>query len=89
MTQLLASHTIGPKPYAGSSCCMVMTFIASTAATSTAAEGITVSISPASTLDLADVDIPLDERNLAYRAAGLISFEGMQLRTDVGEPVRV
>jgi phosphoribosylamine---glycine ligase len=30
-----------------------------------------------------------EARDLAYRAAGLISFEGMQLRMDVGEPVRV
>ena len=43
------------------------------AATSTATEGITVSISPASTLDLEDLDIPLDDRNLAYKAAAIMA----------------
>ena len=43
------------------------------AATSTATPGITVSIAPASTLDLDDVDIPLDERNLAYKAAAIMA----------------
>lgn len=43
------------------------------AATSTAKPGITVSISPASTLDLDDVEIPLDERNLAYKAAAIMA----------------
>lgn len=43
------------------------------AATSTEAPGITVSISPDSTLDLDGVDIPLDERNLAYKAAALMA----------------
>jgi 4-diphosphocytidyl-2-C-methyl-D-erythritol kinase len=43
------------------------------AATSTETPGITVSISPASTLDLDDVDIPLDERNLAYKAAAIMA----------------
>ncbi|MEZ2389781.1 4-(cytidine 5'-diphospho)-2-C-methyl-D-erythritol kinase [bacterium RCC_150] len=42
------------------------------AATSTEAPGISVSISPASTLDLDGVDIPLDERNLAYKAAAIM-----------------
>src|SRR5881409_2569827 len=43
------------------------------AATSTEAPGVTVSISPASTLDLDGVDIPPDERNLAYKAAAIMS----------------
>jgi 4-diphosphocytidyl-2-C-methyl-D-erythritol kinase len=43
------------------------------AATSTASDGITVSISPDSTLDLDGVDIPLDERNLAYKAAAIMA----------------
>jgi 4-diphosphocytidyl-2-C-methyl-D-erythritol kinase len=43
------------------------------AATSTETPGITVSINPASTLDLDDVDIPLDERNLAYKAAAIMA----------------
>ncbi|MDQ0679458.1 4-diphosphocytidyl-2-C-methyl-D-erythritol kinase [Arthrobacter pascens] len=43
------------------------------AATTTETPGITVSISPASTLDLDDVDIPLDERNLAYKAAAIMA----------------
>ncbi|GAA4042982.1 4-(cytidine 5'-diphospho)-2-C-methyl-D-erythritol kinase [Arthrobacter methylotrophus] len=42
------------------------------AATSTEEPGITVSIGPASTLDLDGVDIPLDERNLAYKAAAIM-----------------
>ncbi|MDQ0029239.1 4-(cytidine 5'-diphospho)-2-C-methyl-D-erythritol kinase [Arthrobacter bambusae] len=42
------------------------------AATSTEGPGITVSIDPASTLDLDGVDIPLDERNLAYKAAAIM-----------------
>jgi 4-diphosphocytidyl-2-C-methyl-D-erythritol kinase len=43
------------------------------AATSTDTGEITVSISPASTLDLDGVDIPLDERNLAYKAAAIMA----------------
>ncbi|MDI2036411.1 4-(cytidine 5'-diphospho)-2-C-methyl-D-erythritol kinase [Paenarthrobacter nitroguajacolicus] len=43
------------------------------AATSTEGTGITVSISPDSTLDLDGVDIPLDERNLAYKAAAIMA----------------
>jgi 4-diphosphocytidyl-2-C-methyl-D-erythritol kinase len=43
------------------------------AATSTETPGITVSISPASTLDLDGVDIPLDEKNLAYKAAAIMA----------------
>lgn len=43
------------------------------AATSTEAPGITVSISPDSTLDLVDVDIPLDGNNLAYKAAAIMA----------------
>lgn len=43
------------------------------AATSTETGGITVSISPNSTLDLDGVDIPLDERNLAYKAAAIMA----------------
>ncbi|MET3720294.1 4-diphosphocytidyl-2-C-methyl-D-erythritol kinase [Arthrobacter sp. UYEF21] len=43
------------------------------AATSTQTPGITVSISPASTLDLDGVDIPLDENNLAYKAAAMMA----------------
>jgi 4-diphosphocytidyl-2-C-methyl-D-erythritol kinase len=43
------------------------------AATSTPTPGITVSISPASTLDLDGVDIPLDENNLAYKAAAMMA----------------
>ncbi len=42
-------------------------------ATSTEAPGITVSISPDSTLDLDGVDIPLDENNLAYKAAAIMA----------------
>ncbi|MGO4856486.1 4-(cytidine 5'-diphospho)-2-C-methyl-D-erythritol kinase [Arthrobacter sp. 2MCAF14] len=42
------------------------------AATSTEGPGITVSIAPSSTLDLDGVDIPLDERNLAYKAAAIM-----------------
>ena len=42
------------------------------AATSTDTGEITVSISPASTLDLDGADIPLDERNLAYKAAAIM-----------------
>ncbi|WP_405475114.1 4-(cytidine 5'-diphospho)-2-C-methyl-D-erythritol kinase [Paenarthrobacter ilicis] len=42
-------------------------------ATSTENDGITVSISPDSTLDLDGVDIPLDERNLAYKAASIMA----------------
>ncbi|WP_066286263.1 4-(cytidine 5'-diphospho)-2-C-methyl-D-erythritol kinase [Arthrobacter sp. B6] len=42
-------------------------------ATSTVSPGITVSISPDSTLDLDDVDIPLDENNLAYKAAAIMA----------------
>ncbi|SFU02305.1 4-(cytidine 5'-diphospho)-2-C-methyl-D-erythritol kinase [Arthrobacter sp. ov118] len=43
------------------------------AATSTENGGITVSISDASTLDLDGVDIPLDHRNLAYKAAAIMA----------------
>ena len=43
------------------------------AATSTDTGEITVGISPASTLDLDGVDIPLDERNLAYKAAAIMA----------------
>lgn len=43
------------------------------AATSTQTPGITVSISPASTLDLDGVDIPLDGNNLAYKAAAMMA----------------
>jgi 4-diphosphocytidyl-2-C-methyl-D-erythritol kinase len=43
------------------------------AATSTETPGITVSISPDSTLDLDDVEIPLDENNLAYKAAAIMA----------------
>ncbi|MBO1266491.1 4-(cytidine 5'-diphospho)-2-C-methyl-D-erythritol kinase [Arthrobacter cavernae] len=43
------------------------------AATSTETGGITVSISPNSTLDLDGVDIPLDGRNLAYKAAAIMA----------------
>jgi 4-diphosphocytidyl-2-C-methyl-D-erythritol kinase len=42
-------------------------------ATSTEAPGITVSLSPDSTLDLDDVDIPLDQNNLAYKAAAIMA----------------
>jgi 4-diphosphocytidyl-2-C-methyl-D-erythritol kinase len=42
------------------------------AATSTEGPGITISIAPSSTLDLDGVDIPLDERNLAYKAAAIM-----------------
>lgn len=42
------------------------------AATSTDGHGITVSIAPSSTLDLDGADIPLDERNLAYKAAAIM-----------------
>jgi 4-diphosphocytidyl-2-C-methyl-D-erythritol kinase len=42
-------------------------------ATSTAVDGITISISPDSTLDLDGVDIPLDSSNLAYRAAAIMA----------------
>ena len=43
------------------------------AATSTETPGITVSISPDSTLDLDAVDIPLDGNNLAYKAAAIMA----------------
>jgi 4-diphosphocytidyl-2-C-methyl-D-erythritol kinase len=43
------------------------------AATSTQTPGITVSISPASTLELDGVDIPLDGNNLAYKAAAMMA----------------
>ncbi len=43
------------------------------AATSTDNGKITVSISDASTLDLDGVDIPLDHRNLAYKAAAIMA----------------
>lgn len=42
------------------------------AATRTDAPGITVSIAPSSTLDLDGAEIPLDERNLAYKAAAIM-----------------
>ena len=43
------------------------------AATSTDTGEITVSISDASTVDLDGVDIPLDHRNLAYKAAAIMA----------------
>ncbi|WP_285241007.1 4-(cytidine 5'-diphospho)-2-C-methyl-D-erythritol kinase [Pseudarthrobacter sp. MEB009] len=43
------------------------------AATSTESPGITVSLSPESSLDLDAVDIPLDAGNLAYRAAAIMA----------------
>lgn len=43
------------------------------AATSTETPGISVSISPDSTLDLDDVVIPLDGNNLAYKAAAIMA----------------
>ena len=43
------------------------------AATSTATPGITISLSPESTLDLDSVDIPLDSTNLAYKAAAIMA----------------
>ena len=43
------------------------------AATSTEVPGITISISGDSTLDLDGVDIPLDETNLAYKAAAIMA----------------
>src|SRR6476619_6525394 len=62
------------------------------AATSTANNGITVSISPASTLDLDGVDIPLDERNLAYKAAAIMAdvsehSTGVHIEITKGVPV--
>ena len=30
-----------------------------------------------------------EARDRAYEAAALVSFEGMQMRSDIGEPVRV
>jgi 4-diphosphocytidyl-2-C-methyl-D-erythritol kinase len=42
-------------------------------ATSTEAPGITVSLSPDSTLDLDGVDIPLDGNNLAHKAAAIMA----------------
>ena len=56
----------------------------------TALEGDRLVVSGGRVLNVSAVGADLAEaRDLAYRAAGLISFEGMQLRTDVGEPVRV
>ena len=56
----------------------------------TALEGGRLVVSGGRVLNVSAVGADLAEaRDLAYRAAGLISFEGMQLRTDVGEPVRV
>ena len=43
------------------------------AATSTAAPGITISLSPESTVDLDAVDIPLDSSNLAHKAAAIMA----------------
>jgi 4-diphosphocytidyl-2-C-methyl-D-erythritol kinase len=43
------------------------------AATSTAAPGITISLSPESTVDLDAVDIPLDSGNLAHKAAAIMA----------------
>ena len=43
------------------------------AATSTATPGITISLSPESTLDLDSVSIPLDSDNLAYKAAAIMA----------------
>jgi 4-diphosphocytidyl-2-C-methyl-D-erythritol kinase len=43
------------------------------AATSTPTPGITISLSPESTLDLDSVDIPLDSSNLAYKAAAIMA----------------
>ncbi|HSU46305.1 MAG TPA: 4-(cytidine 5'-diphospho)-2-C-methyl-D-erythritol kinase [Arthrobacter sp.] len=43
------------------------------AATSTAAPGISISLSPESTLDLDAVNIPLDSNNLAYKAAAIMA----------------
>ncbi|BAS08004.1 4-diphosphocytidyl-2-C-methyl-D-erythritol kinase [Arthrobacter sp. Hiyo4] len=61
------------------------------AATSTETPGITVSISPDSTLDLDDVDIPLDEKNLAYKAAAIMAdvsehSTGCTLKSPSGSP---
>ncbi|AMM32140.1 4-diphosphocytidyl-2-C-methyl-D-erythritol kinase [Sinomonas atrocyanea] len=42
-------------------------------ATTSPEPGVTVSLSPESTLDLDELDIPLDERNLAVRAARLMA----------------
>ncbi|MDQ4490325.1 4-(cytidine 5'-diphospho)-2-C-methyl-D-erythritol kinase [Sinomonas sp. ASV486] len=42
-------------------------------ATSTPGTGVTVSLSPASTLDVDALEIPLDERNLAVKAARLMA----------------
>ncbi|MEA5456712.1 4-(cytidine 5'-diphospho)-2-C-methyl-D-erythritol kinase [Sinomonas sp. JGH33] len=42
-------------------------------ATATEAPGITVSLSPESTLEIDELEIPLDERNLAVRAAALMA----------------
>jgi len=56
----------------------------------TTLEGGRLVVSGGRVLNVSAVGADLAEaRDLAYRAAGLISFEGMQLRTDVGEPVRV
>jgi phosphoribosylamine---glycine ligase len=56
----------------------------------TTLEGGRLVVSGGRVLNVSAVGSDLAEaRDLAYRAAGLISFEGMQLRTDVGEPVRV
>ncbi|WP_411375910.1 4-(cytidine 5'-diphospho)-2-C-methyl-D-erythritol kinase [Arthrobacter sp. MPF02] len=43
------------------------------AATSTETPGITISLSPDSTVDLDTVDIPLDRNNLAYKAAAIMA----------------
>ena len=56
----------------------------------TAMEGGRLVVAGGRVLNVSAVGGDLAEaRDLAYRAAALISFEGMQLRTDVGEPVRV
>jgi phosphoribosylamine--glycine ligase len=56
----------------------------------TALESGRLVVSGGRVLNVSAVGADLAEaRDLAYQAAGLISFAGMQLRTDVGEPVHV
>jgi phosphoribosylamine--glycine ligase len=56
----------------------------------TALDGGRLVVAGGRVLNVSAVGADLAEaRDRAYQAAGLISFEGMQLRTDVGEPVRV
>ena len=56
----------------------------------TALEGGRLVVAGGRVLNVSAVGADLAEaRDLAYRAAALISFDGMQLRTDVGEPVHV